>query len=152
VDDFGDAARSLINVFGEEIWEKNRTLNDIVIDGDILEKLIEGYLNGIGKNTKINLVKLRFFLLRAAAIYFFQTGTRFLKDFISEIDVPYEDDNKRHFVYFRRQENEKFKDKNLRLAEVQYFALVRFLKKYKNNLKLDKLNMTLSSLPEPLGW
>jgi len=152
-DDFGDAARSIINVLGENIWKEERTLNEIVLDKEALEKLVKGYLKGI-KNLydKSNLEELKVCLHRAVAVYFFQLGTRFLKAFLSELDGPADGDSKRHFVYFIKRSDEDLEDTNLRLAEVQYMALVRFLRGFEEELKLDKLNIMLDDLREPLGW
>jgi hypothetical protein len=152
-DDFGDAARSIINVLGENIWKEERTLNEIVLDKEALEKLVKGYLKGI-KNLydKSNLEELKICLHRAVAVYFFQLGTRFLKAFLSELDEPTDGDSKRHFVYFIKRSDQDLEDTNLRLAEVQYTVLVRFLKEFKDELKLDELNIMLDDLREPLGW
>jgi len=152
-DDFGDAARSIINVLGENIWKEGRNLKEIVLDREVLENLVRGYLRGI-KNLyiKSNLEELRVFLHRAVAVYFFQLGTRFLKAFLSELDRPADGDSKRHFVYFIKRSDEDLEETNLRLAEVQYTALIRFLREFKDELKLDELNIVLNDLREPLGW
>jgi hypothetical protein len=165
LDDFGDAARSMINILGEEIWEEDKTLADIVLDREVLEKLIEGYLDAIKKmfgflaknvqgttNDQLNIADLRVCLHRAVATYFFQLGTRFFKAFMSEPAEPADGGNKRHFVYFVKQSEDDLEDRNLRLAEVQYAALVRFLKGFKDELDLDAMGIKPNDIREPLGW
>ena len=153
LDDFGDASRSIINVLGENIWEEGKFLDEIVLDKDVLEKLIEGYLK-VAENFLGNLTveELKTYLYRAVAVYFFQLGTRFLKAFVSELCESYDGDNKRHFVYFIKHTDDDLLDKNLRLAEIQYTALVRFLKNSMEDLRLNELTIELKDLREPIGW
>ena len=153
LDDFGDAARSMINVLGENIWREGKTLDEIVLDKEVLEKLVKGYLKGMMSfYGKLNLEELQVCLHRAVAVYFFQLGTRFLKAFISELDQPADGDSKQHFVYFIRRSDDDLEDTNLRLAEIQYTGLVKFLKEYREAIKPDELNINLNDLLEPLGW
>ncbi len=164
LDDFGDAARSMINVLGENIWKQGKTPRDIVLDREILERLTEGYMKGIKKlldilpqgehkaAEKTRVKDLRVHLYRAAAVYFFQLGTRFYKAFISELAEPPNGDGKRHFVYFIKQSDDDPEDRNLRLAEVQYMALTRILKELKEELRLNELGIKLENIGEPLGW
>jgi len=165
LDDFGDAARSMINILGEDIWREGKTLTDIVLDTEVFEKLMEGYLTGINKLFGIfsqgeqqatadqwNVGDLKVYLHRAVALYFFQLGTRFFKAFISELAERASGDNQRHFVYFLRQSDADLEDKNLRLAEVQYTSLARFLKEFREELKLGELGIKLDDITEPLGW
>jgi len=153
LDDFGDASRSMINELGESIWEEGKVLDEIVLDKDVLEKLIEGYLKvAVNFLNNLTLEELKTYLYRAVAVYFFQLGTRFLKAFISELCESYDGDNKRHFVYFIKFSDDDLLDKNLRLAEVQYMALVRFLKNFIEDLGFNELNIKLKSLREPIGW
>ncbi len=165
LDDFGDASRSIINVLGESIWENSRTPADITLDREVFEKLTEGYLKGIERLAevlprdghhaaagKIYEKEIRVYLHRAVAVYFFQLGTRFFKAFISEPAEPSDADNQRHFVYFARMPEDDLEDKNLRLAEVQYSALLKFLREYEAELGLDELGIDLTGIPEPLGW
>jgi len=153
LDDFGDAARSIINVLGEEIWKTGNSLEDILLDREILERLIQGYSKGFEKKyKKFNIENLKIYLYRAVALYFFQLGTRFFKSFISEYDNSNSNDKKQHFVYFVKQSDDDIEDKNLRLAEVQYTALIRFLKEYKIKLRLDELKIDPNQIDEPVGW
>jgi len=153
LDDFGDAARSITNVLGENIWKEGKTINEIVLDKEILEKLVKGYLKGMTSfYGKLNLEELKVCLYRAVAVYFFQLGTRFLKAFISELDGPDDGDSKRHFVYFIKRSHEDLEDTNLRLAEIQYAGLVKFLKEFREAVKPGELNINLNNLREPLGW
>lgn len=153
LDDFGDASRSIINVLGENIWEEGKVLDEIVLDKDVLEKLIEGYLKvAVNFLGNLTLEELKTYLYRAVAVYFFQLGTRFLKAFVSELCESYEGDNKRHFVYFIKHADDDLPDKNLRLAEIQYTALVRFLKNSMEDLRLNELSIELKDLREPIGW
>jgi len=153
LDDFGDAARSIINVLGENIWREGKTLDKIVLDKEVLEKLVKGYLKGMMSfYGKLNLEELKVCLYRAVAVYFFQLGTRFLKAFISELDQPDDGDSKRHFVYFIKRSDDDLEDTNLRLAEIQYTGLVKFLKESREAIKPDELNIKLNDLREPLGW
>jgi hypothetical protein len=152
LDDFGDASRSIINVFGENIWKEEKTLDEIMLDKEVLEKLVKGYLKGIKSiYYDLNLEELKVYLYRAVAVYFFQLGTRFLKAFISELDRPADGDGKQHFVYFVKQ-SEEVEDANLRRAEIQYTALVRFLKESREELKLDELDIKVNGLRDPIGW
>jgi len=153
LDDFGDASRSIINVLGENIWEEGKIIDDIELDKEVLEKLIEGYIKVAGNYyNNFSLEELKTYLYRAVAVYFFQLGTRFLKAFISELCESSDGDNKRHFVYFIKYSDNDLIDKNLRLAEIQYTALVRFLKNFSKNLKLNELSIELKDLCEPIGW
>ena len=153
MDDFGDAARSIINIYGENVWKEGKKLNDVKLDKEILEKLVKGYLKIINKSFNISsLDEIKIYLYRAVSVYFFQLGTRFLKAFISE---PYKSNNrnrKRHFVYFSKHSDSDTEDTNLRLAEIQYMALVRFLKEFKEKMKLDELNIRPEELKVPFGW
>ena len=153
LDDFGDAARSVINVLGENIWKEGKTLDEIALDRKVLEKLVEGYLKRIVSfYDRLELEELKVCLHRAVAVYFFQLGTRFLKAFISELDEPDDGDSRRHFVYFMKRSDEDLEDRNLRLAEIQYTGLVRFLREFREAAKLDEMNIKLNNLREPLGW
>ena len=153
LDDFGDAARSIINVLGENIWKEGKTINEIVLDEEILEKLVRGYLKGMTSfYGKLDPEELEVCLYRAVAVYFFQLGTRFLKAFISELDEPDDGDSKRHFVYFVKRSEEDLVGTNLRLAEIQYAGLVEFLRESREAVRIDELNIDLNDLREPLGW
>jgi hypothetical protein len=103
-------------------------------------------------NDQLNIADLRVCLHRAVATYFFQLGTRFFKAFMSEPAEPADGGNKRHFVYFVKQSEDDLEDRNLRLAEVQYAALVRFLKGFKDELDLDAMGIKPNDIREPLGW
>ena len=153
LDDFGDAARSIINVLGENIWKEEKTLDEIVLDEEALGRLVKGYTGGIRSfYDELDLDELNVCLHRAVAVYFFQLGTRFLKAFISELNEPDDGDNKRHFVYFIKRSQEDLEDTNLRLAEVQYTGLVRFLKQFKEAVRPGELGIEPNDLHEPFGW
>jgi len=153
LDDFGDAARSIINVLGESIWKEGKTLDEIVLDKEVLEELVKGYLKGIVSfYNNLKPKRLEVYLHRAVAVYFFQLGTRFLKAFISELAEPDDGDSKRHFVYFTKRSENDPEDTNLRLAEIQYTGLVRFLREFEEVAQLDELDIRLSDLHEPFGW
>jgi hypothetical protein len=153
LDDFGDAARSIINIYGENIWKEGKKINDVKLDKEILEKLIKGYLRIIKKSlTLSSLEEIKVYLYRAVSVYFFQLGTRFLKAFMSELYKPNNGDKKRHFVYFSKHSDSDTEDTNLCLAEIQYMALVRFLKEFKEKMKFDELNIRPEELKVPFGW